>query len=255
MVEFFAAGGDPLQELDGAVDADGFLDAGGFQDAFENAERPGIGRRDGWAANEIAGNGNGIIHAPRLTCDAGDGPALCDTNSSSVCWSQRGLVSRGASGSGPNRLGAFAPLRQNSSTKHQTPRPKARAPARPAKTGFSSQSASLSSRLGAMKKGTSHQPLLLRSCSRLIEAAAKRHAKKTVIGMMTICGNSEASPVNRIDAEMTTRLMASGPPMPRIMIRIASNSSTEIMPQRMLSVASQYLAQLMRPSKRNRNQK
>src|SRR5258708_25635930 len=105
------------------------------------------------------------------------------------------------------------------------------------------------------KNGTSHQALLLRSCSRLIEAAAKRHAKKTVIGMMTICGNSEASPVNRIDAEMTTRLMASGPPMPRIMIRIASNSSTEIMPQRMLSVASQYLAQLMRPSKRNRNQK
>ncbi len=57
------------------------LEAGGFQQCFENAKRAGIGGRDGRAADQVAGNGNGIIHAPRLPCDAADGPALCGINS------------------------------------------------------------------------------------------------------------------------------------------------------------------------------
>src|SRR5882724_5926045 len=95
------------------------LEAGGFQQAFENAERAGIGRGDGRAANEIAGNGNGIIHVPRLTRHTGGGPALCGTISISLCWSQRGRVSMGASGSAPNRLVRFVPLKKPSSMKPQ----------------------------------------------------------------------------------------------------------------------------------------
>ena len=57
-----SAGGAGLTEGD-AVDGK----AGGLQDGFENAERAGVGRGNGWAADEVAGNGNGIIHASRLT--------------------------------------------------------------------------------------------------------------------------------------------------------------------------------------------
>ena len=57
---------------------------------------------------------------PGLTCQTGGGPALCGTISISLCWSQRGRVSRGASGSGPNRLVFAMPLRQSISTKPQT---------------------------------------------------------------------------------------------------------------------------------------
>ena len=67
---------------------------------------------------------------------------------------------RGASGSDPNRLGPFVPLRQNNSTKHQRLKPKPKALTTSPKAGLSSQSQSLSSRLGAMKKGMSHQALL-----------------------------------------------------------------------------------------------
>ena len=40
------------------------LEAGILQEVFENTERAGIGRGDRRAADEVAGNGNGVIHAP-----------------------------------------------------------------------------------------------------------------------------------------------------------------------------------------------
>ena len=57
-VEIVDVGGAGLAEGDAM-----HLEAGGFQHALENAERAGIGRGDGWAADEVAGDGNGIIHA------------------------------------------------------------------------------------------------------------------------------------------------------------------------------------------------
>jgi hypothetical protein len=44
-----------------------------FQQALKDAERAGIGGRYGRAADEVAGNRNGIIHASRLTRQTGDG--------------------------------------------------------------------------------------------------------------------------------------------------------------------------------------
>ncbi len=38
------------------------LEAGAFEDIFEHAERAGIGRSYGRAADEITGNGEGISH-------------------------------------------------------------------------------------------------------------------------------------------------------------------------------------------------
>jgi hypothetical protein len=40
------------------------LEAGVFQQALEDAERSGIGGSDRRAADEVAGNGNGVIHTP-----------------------------------------------------------------------------------------------------------------------------------------------------------------------------------------------
>ena len=40
------------------------LEAGVLQETFEDAERTGIGRGDRRAADEVAGNGNGVIHTP-----------------------------------------------------------------------------------------------------------------------------------------------------------------------------------------------
>src|SRR5258705_11544069 len=40
------------------------LEAGAFKDIFEYAKRAGIGRGYGGAADEIAGNGEGVSHAP-----------------------------------------------------------------------------------------------------------------------------------------------------------------------------------------------
>ena len=58
-IEIVDIGGAGLREGDAM-----HLEAGGFQQVFENAERAGIGGGDGRAADEVAGNGNGIIHAP-----------------------------------------------------------------------------------------------------------------------------------------------------------------------------------------------
>src|SRR5450755_2596772 len=56
-----------------------------------------------------------------------------------------------------------------------------------------------------------------------------------------------------IDAEMLPTSMASGPPpMPKTVASVASIMSTKIIQERMINVASQYLARLMRPSKLNR---
>src|SRR5258708_37287845 len=52
-------------DIGGAGFAEGdamHLEAGTFQDIFEHAERAGIGRGYRWAADEIAGNGEGISH-------------------------------------------------------------------------------------------------------------------------------------------------------------------------------------------------
>jgi hypothetical protein len=40
------------------------LEAGFLQEAFEDTERTGIGGGDRRAADEVAGNGNGVIHTP-----------------------------------------------------------------------------------------------------------------------------------------------------------------------------------------------
>ena len=92
---------------------------------FKHAQRTGIGRGYRGAADEIAGNGESISHALRLTCMPPGGLALGGTISSSLCWSQpfcgggvdAALSSTSASGSGPNRLLPRLPCRQNISTK------------------------------------------------------------------------------------------------------------------------------------------
>src|SRR5205814_9446525 len=52
------------------------LEAGVLQETFEDAERAGIGRGDRRAADEVAGNGNGVIHTSRLTRQTGGGLAF-----------------------------------------------------------------------------------------------------------------------------------------------------------------------------------
>ena len=124
-----ADAGVEIVDVGGAGFAEGHpmhLEAGVFQQAFEDAERTGIGGSYGRAADEVAGDGNSIIHASRLTRQTGGGPALCGTISISLCWSQGGRVSRGgggASGSAPNRLVLREPFRQYISTKPHRPRP------------------------------------------------------------------------------------------------------------------------------------
>src|SRR5580692_194969 len=111
----------------------------------------------------------------------------------------------------------------------------------------------------ATTNGIIHQPLLLRSCSRLIEAAAKNQANTSVIRMVATCGNSAAltafSPsAGSMDAEMPMMSMATGPvAMPKASQKTVSNSSAASIDHRMTSVASQYLPRLMRPSKRDSN--
>ena len=129
-----ADAGIEIVDIGGAGFAEGdamHLEAGGFQNGFEHAERAGVFRGYRGAAQQVAGDGEsgeGIGHAPRLTCQTGGGPALCGTISISRCCSQRGLVSTGCSGLGPNRLVLREPCRQYISTKPQMQRTK---PARP----------------------------------------------------------------------------------------------------------------------------
>src|SRR6202042_3294465 len=78
-IEVVDVGGAGLAEAD-TMD----LEAGGLQDGFEHAERAGVGRGDRAAAQQFAGDGERVIHGPRLTWAPGDGPALCGTNSSSL---------------------------------------------------------------------------------------------------------------------------------------------------------------------------
>ena len=88
-----------IVDVGGAGFAEGdavHVEAGVFQQALEHAERAGIGRGDGRAADEVAGNGNGVIHSPGLTRQTGGGPAF-GTISISLCWSQGGRVSTVAS--------------------------------------------------------------------------------------------------------------------------------------------------------------
>ena len=62
-----ADAGIEIVDIGGAGLAEGdamHLEAGGFQKVFENTERAGVGRGDGGAADEVAGNGDGVIHAP-----------------------------------------------------------------------------------------------------------------------------------------------------------------------------------------------
>src|SRR5215831_5748076 len=57
------------------------FEAGTLEDVFENAERTGISRGYGRAADQIAGNGKGIGHASRLTCHSGGRLPWLGTNS------------------------------------------------------------------------------------------------------------------------------------------------------------------------------
>ena len=62
-----ADAGIEVVDIGGAGFAEGdamHLEAGGFQDIFQNAERAGVGRGYRGAADEIAGNREGISHAP-----------------------------------------------------------------------------------------------------------------------------------------------------------------------------------------------
>ena len=58
-IEIVDIGGAGLREGDAM-----HLEAGCLQEVFEDTERAGIGGGDRRAADEIAGNGNGVIHAP-----------------------------------------------------------------------------------------------------------------------------------------------------------------------------------------------
>ena len=171
-----ADAGIEIVDIGGAGLAEGdamHLEAGGFQDVFEHAERAGVCRGYRGAAQQVAGDGErgeGISHALRLTYQTGGGPALCGTISISLCCSQRGLVSTGASGSGPNRLVLCEPFRQYISTKPQMQRRRRQDPAAsPHRNGRTGPRTGRRAR--ATKNGTIHQPLLSRSCSRLIEVA------------------------------------------------------------------------------------
>src|SRR5437879_3417067 len=62
------------------------LEAGLFQGSLEHAQRPGVGRGYGWAAEEGLSNREGISHAPDLTRMAGGGLAVCGTISISLSW-------------------------------------------------------------------------------------------------------------------------------------------------------------------------
>ena len=62
-----ADAGIEVVDIGGAGLAEGdamHLEAGALQEIFEHAERAGIGGRNGGAADEVAGNGDSIIHAP-----------------------------------------------------------------------------------------------------------------------------------------------------------------------------------------------
>ena len=61
-IEIVDVGGAGLAEGDAV-----HLEAGGLQHAFEHAERAGVGGRYGRAADEVAGNGEGVGHAPLNT--------------------------------------------------------------------------------------------------------------------------------------------------------------------------------------------
>ncbi len=66
---FGADAGVEIVDVGGARFAEGdamHLEAGVFQQALEDAERAGIGGGDGRAADEVAGDGNGVIHGLRL---------------------------------------------------------------------------------------------------------------------------------------------------------------------------------------------
>src|SRR3984893_14786732 len=111
-----------LVDVGGAGFAEGdamHLEAGAFKDIFEHAERAGIGRGYGWAAEKLLGNREGIGHAPRLTRQPGGGPPLCGTISTSRFCCHRGRVSTRISGLEPNRLVLREPFRQYISIKPQ----------------------------------------------------------------------------------------------------------------------------------------
>src|SRR5258708_7348309 len=95
-----------------------------------------------------------------------------------------------ASGSEPNRLGPLVPLRQKTSTKPQTLRPNPTALMINTAVWSSNRSDSLPSRLGAIKNSAIHQPLLLRSCSRLVDMAAKHHVLMMRIGPIVPASNA-----------------------------------------------------------------
>src|SRR6266702_55037 len=144
---------------------------------FEHAQRAGVGRCYRGAADEVAGNGQGIDHAPRLTCMPPGGLALCGTNSISLCWSQLFAgeetepSSMSASGSGPNRLSPALPGTQNISTRPHSHRMEAATVNGRTQLDLGSRSENWSNRPGTTKNGSIHQPLLSRSCSRLIAVA------------------------------------------------------------------------------------
>src|SRR5262245_15824400 len=94
-----------------------------FQDGFENAQRPGIGRGYGWAADEGLGNRDGISHVPGLTRMAGGGPDRWGSISISLSWSHgvlvrsrscalRGRICSLPSGFGPYWLVHFVPRKK-----------------------------------------------------------------------------------------------------------------------------------------------
>src|SRR5450631_1294970 len=129
----------------------------------------------------------GVAICRRLGYAPADGPARRRTYSCSRSWSQFGAASgprlSGASGSGPYRLGPLVPLRQNISANPQRLRATRTNIRTSAGYESPSQSLTLPSRMGAVKNGTIHQPLLLRSRSRLTAVAVGKRIAKTKNGV------------------------------------------------------------------------
>ena len=196
-----ADAGIEVVDIGGAGFAEGdamHLEAGGLQDVFEDAERAGVGRGYGGAAQQVAGDGEGgrVRSCLRLTWPHAGGPAPGAEKFQPLRRCGRdGMDADIASGQriGPKPVGPRVPLRQNISTKPQTLRTAPSRLTRNAAVGLSSQSQTLSSRGGTMKNTTIHQPLLSRSCSRLMAMAAKHHMLMMIAGPSVPSSNAITS--------------------------------------------------------------
>ena len=93
-------------------------EARALQQRFEKRQRAAFRRRHRRAANQIAGDGDGI---GGWSCSGFIRPCAAHVNSAAQAGVRDRRHGRGASGSGPYGLAPMVPRRQPSSTKAQTP--------------------------------------------------------------------------------------------------------------------------------------